>query len=222
MELTLEQKQRSYLIHAGLAPLPLSIQAQVKEKTIKYESSIFNSEEDQFDDINRNLLKMIKRGCATPEMYESLEKEGKLKRNDQPPITRYEIGKMCGELRKAHGYQRVNGNNKSIIQRNNRIIKRVNNGEKPVDIAKDMNLQPCYVQKINRQFNPKYTRHKHNGLVGEKHFYSKLTEEKVKEILIASKKPKFSPHDYAKKFGVTYENIVKVVKRQSWKHVVID
>lgn len=56
-------------------------------------------------------------------------------------------------------------------------------------------------------------------LRGENHVRNKLTEKQVKEIR-EKYKPGISFESIARKYGVSWQNIQSIVKRQIWKHVI--
>lgn len=61
-----------------------------------------------------------------------------------------------------------------------------------------------------------------NHFWGEKHSMSKLTEEKVKEIILLYRSGKYTYVSLAKLFMMEETQIARIIKRKSWKNLKID
>lgn len=60
---------------------------------------------------------------------------------------------------------------------------------------------------------------RNNPPVGERSGFAKLTDLKIKEIRKLHAEGKMTQREIAKKFGVGYKAISKIILRQRWKHV---
>lgn len=83
-----------------------------------------------------------------------------------------------------------------------------------------INLEHLIIGTYQDNMNDKMLRGRHrlNPAKGEKQGFAKLTDDKVKKILIDNRKHS----EIAKEYGVTRQTIQCVKARKTWKHVEVN